>query len=496
MAVVASDRDDPCAHASKSEEELIEPEIEDRAPYHVLRLLMGAEVHHNTEQEHVVISICGNEYRITEKAYAFYERIAEKVRKEELKPKGIDVPLNTEDICLIFNAATKAAKYEFATDPKVLRVLFYLADRGGCGFYRVIQPNRFINYPESLIHSEYCDFISYKLGQRFDVMVYPRLGDSWAFSILRALRDAGKVVVYETDDLLSSIPDWNPAKRGQGKKESVWREQFIRECDGLIVSTEELCVKLGREQNTYVCHNGIDESLWPMVVKEQFGIREAKEKGERIGILWAGSNTHEKDLGMIVPVIRRLIKQFPQTIHFYFVGYLPPEFVVGYNNAGVITSGVAPQYRESITFVQGVSVFQWPQLLASLNVHIALAPLVECEFNECKSEIKVLESWALGLPIVASRIAPYSRAIKHDENGLLLGPNQNDWYYAIEGLIANAEKRRKLAEQGLETLRQRYMMKQISEDYERALLHIAKGRTARVECNAAIQQRLEEKKWL
>ena len=497
MAVVASDRGDPCAHAVKNELKLCPFEIKERAPYHVLRLLAGAKVNENKEQDCIILSICGNDYMITSEALEFYNRVADRIKREELEAKGFSASFNTEDVCFIFNHAGKVAAIEYGKDPKMLRVFFYLADYGGCGFYRIIQPSCFFNKDkESLIYSEYGDGFSHNLGKNFDVIVYPRLGDPWAFSVLRALKNMGKVVIFETDDLLSSIPDWNPAKHAHHAKENLWREKFIKECDGLIVSTEELKSRLGREDRTYVCHNGVDEKIWPMVVKEQVGVRESKEKGEKIGILWAGSKTHSKDLAMIAPVIKRLIRQFPETLHVYFVGSVPTEFLISQDVCGVLTAEVCPQFRNNISFVHGVNVFQYPQLLASLPVHIALAPLVECEFNECKSEIKVLEAWALGLPMIASRIAPYSRAIKHNVNGLLIGPNQNDWYYAIESLIANPAKRTEFAKRGLETLREKYMMTQIRDDYERALLLLARGRTVRKECNAAIQKRLEEKKWL
>ncbi len=49
----------------------------------------------------------------------------------------------------------------------------------------------------------------------------------------------------------------------------------------------------------------------------------------------------------------------------------------------------------------------YPAKLASLDLDLALAPLEQHPFNECKSHLKLLEYGVLGYPVIATDIRPY-----------------------------------------------------------------------------------------
>jgi glycosyltransferase involved in cell wall biosynthesis len=55
----------------------------------------------------------------------------------------------------------------------------------------------------------------------------------------------------------------------------------------------------------------------------------------------------------------------------------------------------------------GVPFDIYPQTLAALGLDVALAPLAANRFNECKSNLRLLEYGALGVPVVATDIVPY-----------------------------------------------------------------------------------------
>jgi len=50
---------------------------------------------------------------------------------------------------------------------------------------------------------------------------------------------------------------------------------------------------------------------------------------------------------------------------------------------------------------------RYPDKLASLHLDLAIAPLEIHPFNECKSDLRILEYGALGWPVVATDIHPY-----------------------------------------------------------------------------------------
>ena len=64
-----------------------------------------------------------------------------------------------------------------------------------------------------------------------------------------------------------------------------------------------------------------------------------------------------------------------------------------------------PYVREYHEFEIGVEAY--PAKLASLNLDLAIAPLEINRFNEAKSNLRILEYGALGLPVVCTDIFPY-----------------------------------------------------------------------------------------
>jgi hypothetical protein len=58
-------------------------------------------------------------------------------------------------------------------------------------------------------------------------------------------------------------------------------------------------------------------------------------------------------------------------------------------------------------FHNGVPIEEYPRKLASLNLDLALAPLENNSFNECKSNLRLLEYGACGFPVVCTDIVCY-----------------------------------------------------------------------------------------
>lgn len=480
-----ADRDFPTVSGIKPEFELTLPQIQQKAPLYALRLLQGAKVMPGVEPGTVQILSCAQEFFTTTEAFEIYERVKQRVLKE-LELRGISPPYNTEDVIRIIHSAAEIAEEECRPKPEKLKVYFLRGDDSGVGFYRVRQPIHFLKNTNSILAEE-SNWLHFSLGRRYDVIVASRLSNPGHIGILRNLKEAGHIVVYECDDLLSEVPGWNKLKEAIDQ-ENIYREFYIQHCDAIITSTEELKAKLGRQSVTHVCHNGINPTFWPMKVADQ--------DVEQIRIMWAGSSTHRNDLKMIVPMIKKVIGRYGKKVKFVFVSYMPEDFSCVVSNSDSMRLAVRPEYRDYITLEPGCHVIKWPAHLAALKCQIAMAPLVQHPFNESKSELKVLESWALGIPIIASDIAPYRRAITDGHNGILCSENPDLWFNEVRRLIESPELRSSLATDGLATLNDRYVMTKVVDQYERALLTIARGKTNRPICNAAMEKRLEEKGWI
>jgi hypothetical protein len=65
--------------------------------------------------------------------------------------------------------------------------------------------------------------------------------------------------------------------------------------------------------------------------------------------------------------------------------------------------------NREVEFYQSCDIYHYPQALKSLNLQAIVAPLIDNTFNRCKSNIKLLEGWAMGIPVIAQNLPTYSK---------------------------------------------------------------------------------------
>ena len=454
-------------------------------PYYVVRLLSGARVMEKWTDEPIVeIASDGEVWVLKEAHYQTVKAVTDEVSKL-CAVQGIHHPHSVETFNKIHKFAAWAAEGSVRTPAHKLRVLFVLDPEhvNACAFYRVIQPAQWFEkiQDKSPVKVELTSYVQVGMSAAhdYDCVVIPRPSNLIA-KMARDLIAGGKVVVYETDDLLTDLPVFNPARMWINANQ--WYHAFIQKAHGRIVSTEQLAEQLNVPDHTYVVHNGIDPSFWPMKVPEQ------PAQGQPVRVLWAGSNTHQGDLALIIDPIRRCIKNYQSRVQFVFIGYLPAEFQDRFD-----ANRVEQSFRKWVEYIPPVGVFQWPEYVAKAKCHVALAPLVKHAFNDSKSEVKWMEACALGLPIICSDAPPYRRAISDGVDGYIVGNTPADWEARLSTLILSAEKRVAMGAAGIAALKTKgYLMEDLVLVMEKAILQICKGRIGRPECELAIVKRLQE----
>ena len=86
----------------------------------------------------------------------------------------------------------------------------------------------------------------------------------------------------------------------------------------------------------------------------------------------------------------------------------------------------------SVNHVQRLSYDEMHSFIAQQDV--CLVPLENTFFNNSKSNIKFIESGIHGVPIIASPVDQFKRAISHSINGWLCG-NPSEWYDQLVSLV-------------------------------------------------------------
>jgi len=251
-----------------------------------------------------------------------------------------------------------------------------------------------------------------------DVLVIERIYQIEVYNAVKWCNEHGRLTVFDIDDDYWNIHYTSPAFipwHENGGDKLAQLAKMIQVCQKVTTTTPALATIL-RKFNSNVCviSNNLPDESWP------YTLRPKKENGT-IVIGWAGSVTHFVDLQQIFHTFTQVLDTYPQTeIHLTVAS---PEWF---------------QPHERLIFPEAVETADYRELL--LTYDIGIAPLADIKFNESKSDLKVLEYAAVGLPIIASKVITYNKAIVPGETGFL-AKNSKNWLKYFKLLIEDAELR-------------------------------------------------------
>ncbi len=262
-------------------------------------------------------------------------------------------------------------------------VLAHPADPWGCGNYRVIQPFKVLRE-----QGKVDGMLSYGLLhavdlQRYDpdVLILQRqIGDDRLEAMRRAKAFSRAFTVYELDDYLPNLPMKSVHRERMPKDILRSLRRGLSYVDRFVVSTDAMAEAFsGLHDDIVVARNCLPEEWWR-------GVSSQRRRGQKPRVGWAGGISHSGDLSLIVDVVKELASE----VDWVFLGMCPKE--------------IRPYVKESL---DGVDIELYPQALARLDLDLALAPVEQNLFNECKSNLRLLEYGACGFPVICSDVRCY-----------------------------------------------------------------------------------------
>lgn len=267
-------------------------------------------------------------------------------------------------------------------------------------------------------------------GKGIEALMFHGLGDLYGgvIEILR-LKLRNKKFVWTIDDDYLSIPDWNGNVLTEDYKE--FHEMCVGLADTIIVSTEALKSTFKRK-NVVVAPNLAAQFINPNIEK----------KNGKIKILWQGSTTHKKDVEIIEPALLEILNKYSDKVEVVFWGDFPPNSL--YTKFAYSGLSVQPQ----------TSILKYYQTLFDINPDIMLAPLVDCHFNRCKSNLRILDGWSCKAAVIASGVGEYN-CINNSDDGLLCTTSE-DFYNSLEAVINCNEVRTALQTNGYNRVKKDY----------------------------------------
>lgn len=102
------------------------------------------------------------------------------------------------------------------------------------------------------------------------------------------------------------------------------------------------------------------------------------------------------------------------------------------------------------------------------GIDIGVYPLSQNDWVLGKSGLKAIQYMAFGLPTVATNVGTTPKIIQHLENGWLV-KTEEEWVLALEELIKNPDRRRKLGEAARKTVLENYSTQVIKSNYSSIL---------------------------
>ncbi|MFV0457116.1 MAG: glycosyltransferase [Pseudomonas sp.] len=263
-------------------------------------------------------------------------------------------------------------------------VLAHPADTMGCGHYRVMQPFNALREAGIVDGALSVGLMHVVDLERYNpdaVVLQRQIGEERLEAMRRIKAFSRAFKVYELDDYLPNLPMKSAHRQHMPKDIVKSLRRGLSYVDRFVVSTDVMAEAFAEfHPDIRVVTNRLDPRWWGGL---STSARRTSSK-PRVG--WAGGASHTGDLEMIADVVKELAGE----VEWVFFGMCPEK--------------LKPYIHE---FHEGVAIERYAKKLASLNIDLALAPVEQNLFNECKSNLRLLEYGACGFPVICSDVRCY-----------------------------------------------------------------------------------------
>ncbi|MFJ5508453.1 glycosyltransferase [Pectobacterium jejuense] len=254
------------------------------------------------------------------------------------------------------------------------------SDWHGCGHYRVIFPfqalEREMHIEGGLKHGvpKLVDAVDMEPDV---VIVQSAAGAQTPEMVAQYRKYTRSSIVAEFDDYILNIPINSGNRRAFSQQLIKNFRRSLESVDWVVVSTPALAEAYSAyHSDIRVAYNRLPASWWK-------GLTSLRQQGRKPRVGWAGGSSHKGDLA----ILRSVVKALEDEVEWVFMGMKP--------------EGVKCEFHA------GVPIEYYPQKTASLNLDLALVPLEYNLFNECKSNLRLMELGACGVPVICTDIEPY-----------------------------------------------------------------------------------------
>jgi len=293
------------------------------------------------------------------------------------------------------------------------RIIQYYADFSGCGFWRMIWPEHLVNaYNHAVVHGSTVMCLDPRYYVHTKVVRIQRQATEHQLQFVKFLKEVqqqiGFRLVYEIDDLVfhEDIPEYNkfkPAFADPKIRNNII--EIMNLCDEITVTCpfmkEYYENKTGHKCVTVIPN--FPPKFWIGNHYDPKWISDAYDQYKRKPrILYAGSGAHfdvdnrvsqDDDFAHVNKIIADTVDEF----QWVFLGAYPLPL------RHLVQAG-------KIEFQPWANLYNYGEKIKNLRVNMMVAPLKDNNFNKSKSDLKLIEANAFGIPIACQNLCTYEDA--------------------------------------------------------------------------------------
>jgi hypothetical protein len=300
------------------------------------------------------------------------------------------------------------------------RAINYLADYGGCGYYRCMAPNFLLNLYQKAVLMESTSMI---LDPRFyntvEAVKLQRQATPHQKEFVKVLKQISKQkplkLIYEIDDVVfaEDIPLYNRNRSAFTSKEiqdSI--KEILSMMDEIVVTCDyfkDYMIEKSGNKNVTVVPNYLMKWWFDRYYNLGDLLKKYDKNKKKPKVAIFASGTHvdvanavnqQDDFQFVVNHIIKTRTEFDW--HFY----------------GSFPLALKPFIdKKEIKFSPWVQLPDFAQTMAESGAQITFAALQDNNFNRCKSNIKLIEAGAIGLPCVCPDMVTYKDAFLKYKTG-------------------------------------------------------------------------------
>lgn len=320
-----------------------------------------------------------------------------------------------------------------ASQPRVLFVAADAAPEKGCRLYRCAYQSKQLQRAGLRADTVHYADATDAVIDAADVVIFSRcLWEESTAALVRRARSQGKLVCGDLDDRIYA--PWDVETSGYLRSRGGVRPLRVRTVaadravlhllpmlDVVLTSTEGIKEELEElGLRAHVMPNAFDTDVARPIARARSGLGRM--------LLMTGTRTHDADLRMIAPQLARFLHE----------------------NSAVSCTILGP--FEQNGWLRGLPNVELKELLPIEELYefvagfdLCLVPLEDTPFNDCKSPIKFIECGVVSVPVLASARREFRALIRHEENGFLVGDDEEAWYRALCALRDAPQVLRKAA---------------------------------------------------